>query len=95
MTVTLPSLLPSLAGQTGSGKTHTMEGDRAKECAPSYRADVGAGLVPRALQHIFEKLEVRFGDNDFETSLSKYKVLPFFFSFPHYFNILSDLYFII
>eukprot|EP00041_Stephanoeca_diplocostata_P036746 m.1352773 g.1352773 ORF g.1352773 m.1352773 type:complete len:1030 (+) comp24927_c0_seq6:103-3192(+) len=44
-------------GQTGTGKTHTMEGDRSDEIFKSYRDDPGAGMIPRALHHLFEKLE--------------------------------------
>eukprot|EP00040_Diaphanoeca_grandis_P037293 m.242177 g.242177 ORF g.242177 m.242177 type:complete len:1048 (-) comp33791_c2_seq1:202-3345(-) len=44
-------------GQTGTGKTHTMEGVRTNKVYDSYTEDPDAGLIPRALQHLFEKLE--------------------------------------
>lgn len=42
-------------GQTGTGKTYTMEGERSDfEC--SWQDDPRAGIVPRALDQLFENL---------------------------------------
>jgi kinesin family member 11 len=38
-------------GQTGTGKTHTMEGD--------LKSDDNKGIIPRAVEHIFETLNAR------------------------------------
>ncbi len=55
-------------GQTGTGKTHTMEGYRSEEQYASYADDPGAGIVPRTLYQMFEKLEV--SGNEFSVRVS-------------------------
>ncbi|KHJ95231.1 kinesin motor domain protein [Oesophagostomum dentatum] len=42
-------------GQTGTGKTYTMEGGSGEH--HSYRDDPTTGIIPRAVEHIFEELE--------------------------------------
>ncbi|VDO56086.1 unnamed protein product [Haemonchus placei] len=42
-------------GQTGTGKTYTMEGGRGERS--SYKDDPTTGIIPRAVEHIFEELE--------------------------------------
>ncbi|VDM55674.1 unnamed protein product [Angiostrongylus costaricensis] len=42
-------------GQTGTGKTYTMEGGCASDA--SYKNDPTTGIIPRAVEHIFEELE--------------------------------------
>ena len=44
------------SAQTGTGKTFTIEGVQAQSDAASYKDDPTAGLIPRALHHLFEKL---------------------------------------
>ncbi|XP_033632588.1 kinesin-like protein KIF11-B [Asterias rubens] len=44
-------------GQTGTGKTFTMEGDRTPDPAMSWEEDPLAGIIPRAMHQIFEKLQ--------------------------------------
>ncbi|VEL26418.1 unnamed protein product, partial [Protopolystoma xenopodis] len=44
-------------GQTGSGKTYTMTGERSDTLRYGWETDPVAGLVPRALSHIFNSLE--------------------------------------
>ncbi len=55
-------------GQTGTGKTHTMEGYRDGTEYASYVDDPGAGIIPRALHHLFEKLEA--SGNEFSVRVS-------------------------
>ncbi|XP_019614382.1 PREDICTED: kinesin-like protein KIF11, partial [Branchiostoma belcheri] len=43
-------------GQTGSGKTYTMEGERSPDPAIAWDKDPLAGLIPRTLHQIFDKL---------------------------------------
>ncbi|XP_067935963.1 kinesin-like protein KIF11-B [Watersipora subatra] len=43
-------------GQTGTGKTFTMEGERSAEHL-RWEDDPMAGIVPRSLAHLFERLE--------------------------------------
>ena len=44
-------------GQTGTGKTYTMEGgERRGEEGVSWESDPTSGLIPRALNQIFDKL---------------------------------------
>ncbi|XP_071477175.1 kinesin-like protein KIF11 [Diadema antillarum] len=43
-------------GQTGTGKTFTMEGERTPDPDLSWEADPLAGIIPRAMHQIFEKL---------------------------------------
>ncbi|KAK5983449.1 Kinesin motor domain-containing protein [Trichostrongylus colubriformis] len=42
-------------GQTGTGKTYTMEGGSSEQS--SYKQDPTTGVIPRAVEHIFEELE--------------------------------------
>uniref|UniRef100_A0A0K0CTU7 Kinesin motor domain-containing protein n=1 Tax=Angiostrongylus cantonensis TaxID=6313 RepID=A0A0K0CTU7_ANGCA len=42
-------------GQTGTGKTYTMEGGSTSDV--SYKDDPTIGIIPRAVEHIFEELE--------------------------------------
>ncbi|CAD5234740.1 unnamed protein product [Bursaphelenchus xylophilus] len=44
-------------GQTGSGKTYTMEGHHDDNGEFSWEDDPKAGIIPRALHHIFTTLE--------------------------------------
>ncbi|XP_046563790.1 kinesin-like protein KIF11-B [Haliotis rubra] len=44
-------------GQTGTGKTFTMEGDRSDDPNISWEDDPLAGIIPRTMYHIFEKLQ--------------------------------------
>ncbi|KAH7727976.1 Kinesin motor domain containing protein [Aphelenchoides avenae] len=44
-------------GQTGSGKTFTMEGRHDDSGKYSWEEDPTAGIIPRALHHIFTELE--------------------------------------
>ncbi|XP_056385368.1 kinesin-like protein KIF11 isoform X2 [Hyla sarda] len=43
-------------GQTGTGKTFTMEGERSAEEEFTWEQDPLAGIIPRTLHQIFEKL---------------------------------------
>ncbi|GAB1302366.1 Kinesin-like protein KIF11 [Apodemus speciosus] len=43
-------------GQTGTGKTFTMEGERSPNEAYTWEEDPLAGIIPRTLHQIFEKL---------------------------------------
>uniref|UniRef100_UPI003D9F85B2 kinesin-like protein KIF11 n=1 Tax=Danio rerio TaxID=7955 RepID=UPI003D9F85B2 len=43
-------------GQTGTGKTFTMEGDRSPNEEFTWEEDPLAGIIPRTLHQIFEKL---------------------------------------
>ncbi|XP_038143374.1 kinesin-like protein KIF11 isoform X1 [Cyprinodon tularosa] len=43
-------------GQTGTGKTFTMEGERSPDAAFTWEEDPLAGIIPRTLHQIFEKL---------------------------------------
>ncbi|XP_061087380.1 kinesin-like protein KIF11 isoform X1 [Conger conger] len=43
-------------GQTGTGKTFTMEGERSANEEFTWEADPLAGIIPRTLHQIFEKL---------------------------------------
>eukprot|EP00923_Selenidium_pygospionis_P028152 GHVN01050747.1.p1 GENE.GHVN01050747.1~~GHVN01050747.1.p1 ORF type:complete len:1293 (-),score=323.35 GHVN01050747.1:349-4227(-) len=45
-------------GQTGTGKTYTMEGDMHEQVSSvEYSIDEEAGIIPRAVQGIFDRLE--------------------------------------
>lgn len=44
-------------GQTGTGKTYTMEGERTDDPSVSWEDDPLAGIIPRTMYHIFEKLQ--------------------------------------
>eukprot|EP00058_Branchiostoma_floridae_P022803 XP_002608293.1 hypothetical protein BRAFLDRAFT_125092 [Branchiostoma floridae] len=43
-------------GQTGSGKTYTMEGERSPDPSIAWDKDPLAGVIPRTLHQIFDKL---------------------------------------
>ncbi|XP_054838758.1 kinesin-like protein KIF11 isoform X2 [Eublepharis macularius] len=43
-------------GQTGTGKTFTMEGERSSDEEYTWEEDPLAGIIPRTLHQIFEKL---------------------------------------
>eukprot|EP00118_Oscarella_pearsei_P000713 m.5620 g.5620 ORF g.5620 m.5620 type:complete len:1042 (+) comp13653_c0_seq1:66-3191(+) len=43
-------------GQTGTGKTFTMEGERTEGCV-SWEEDPLAGIIPRSLSNLFERLQ--------------------------------------
>uniref|UniRef100_A0A3P9P6Y2 Kinesin-like protein n=1 Tax=Poecilia reticulata TaxID=8081 RepID=A0A3P9P6Y2_POERE len=43
-------------GQTGTGKTFTMEGERTPDAQFTWEEDPLAGIIPRTLHQIFEKL---------------------------------------
>ncbi|XP_052009273.1 kinesin-like protein KIF11 [Xyrauchen texanus] len=43
-------------GQTGTGKTFTMEGERSPNAEFTWEEDPLAGIIPRTLHQIFEKL---------------------------------------
>lgn len=43
-------------GQTGTGKTFTMQGEKSSEDC-SWDKEPQAGIIPRAMQHLFERLE--------------------------------------
>ncbi|KAJ8674290.1 hypothetical protein QAD02_005552 [Eretmocerus hayati] len=43
-------------GQTGTGKTFTMEGS-CYDATVSWQADFQAGVIPRALSHLFDELQ--------------------------------------
>ncbi|KAL8508898.1 hypothetical protein ACS0TY_016196 [Phlomoides rotata] len=47
-------------GQTGTGKTYTMEGEGGKQKKGEFDKDVG--VIPRAVQQIFDKLESEQAD---------------------------------
>lgn len=52
-------------GQTGTGKTFTMEGERSPDGQFTWEDDPLAGIIPRTLHQIFEKLS----DNGTEFSV--------------------------
>ncbi|EQC37648.1 kinesin family member 15 [Saprolegnia diclina VS20] len=59
-------------GQTGSGKTFTMLGEEDQRGRPN----VNKGLVPRVLEYLFEKRDVRDASSEFEaTSTIEYKYI--------------------
>ncbi|XP_026668991.1 kinesin-like protein Klp61F [Ceratina calcarata] len=45
-------------GQTGTGKTFTMEGDSDFSSTLNWQADSSAGMIPRAISHLFDKLQL-------------------------------------
>ncbi|EDV22771.1 uncharacterized protein TRIADDRAFT_3491, partial [Trichoplax adhaerens] len=49
-------------GQTGTGKTHTMIGQRDDQAFLSWEDDPKAGIIPRALGQLFDRLEAMDGD---------------------------------
>jgi kinesin family protein 11 len=51
-------------GQTGTGKTHTMEGQLSSDDTQNK----GAGVIPRAVHSIFERLEA--SGNEFSVKVS-------------------------
>eukprot|EP00741_Cyanophora_paradoxa_P015113 tig00020848_g14584.t1 len=54
-------------GQTGTGKTHTMEG-KVSNGKRDGRNNEGAGVIPRAVQHIFDSLEKNQVENSVRVS---------------------------
>lgn len=46
-------------GQTGTGKTFTMEGEHSDDSKLPWEKDPQAGMIPRALQQIFDELQAR------------------------------------
>ncbi|RDA86039.1 hypothetical protein CP532_4709 [Ophiocordyceps camponoti-leonardi (nom. inval.)] len=48
-------------GQTGTGKTYTMSGDMEETTLGMVSEE--AGIIPRALQHLFNKLELGAGES--------------------------------
>ncbi|XP_033098854.1 kinesin-like protein KIF11 [Anneissia japonica] len=44
-------------GQTGTGKTFTMEGERSPDLDLSWEQDPLAGVIPRSMHQIFDKLK--------------------------------------
>jgi kinesin family member 27 len=45
-------------GQTGSGKTYTIMGEEGSECSvTSAGSDASAGVIPRAIQALFDRLD--------------------------------------
>lgn len=44
-------------GQTGTGKTHTMVGENSGEGC-TWQNDPLAGMIPRALSHLFDELRI-------------------------------------
>lgn len=50
-------LLVCRYGQTGTGKTFTMTGERSDSLRYTWENDPTAGIVPRALSHMFSVLE--------------------------------------
>lgn len=53
-------------GQTGTGKTFTMEGERSPDSSLSWDQDPKAGIIPRALNHLFTLLEEQVMGGVFE-----------------------------
>ncbi|CAH8566449.1 unnamed protein product [Schistosoma guineensis] len=49
-------------GQTGSGKTFTMTGERSDKLRYEWETDPLAGIIPRALSHLFETLQSNGSD---------------------------------
>ncbi|KAK7870939.1 hypothetical protein R5R35_012160 [Gryllus longicercus] len=45
-------------GQTGAGKTYTMEGRRCNNPTVSWTSDLHAGIIPRAVGHLFDELRL-------------------------------------
>ena len=46
-------------GQTGTGKTYTMEGERDHRAHGSWEDDPLAGIVPRAMHQLFNRLQTQ------------------------------------
>ncbi|XP_018334542.1 kinesin-like protein Klp61F [Agrilus planipennis] len=46
-------------GQTGAGKTYTMAGGSVNSPSASWHSDEEAGIIPRALAHLFEELRLQ------------------------------------
>ena len=44
-------------GQTGTGKTFTMEGESSNNPATSWEDDPLTGIIPRAMHHLFSRLD--------------------------------------
>uniref|UniRef100_A0A3Q1JBH1 Kinesin-like protein n=1 Tax=Anabas testudineus TaxID=64144 RepID=A0A3Q1JBH1_ANATE len=56
-------------GQTGTGKTFTMEGERSPDEQFTWEEDPLAGIIPRTLHQIFEKLSENGTDFSIKVSL--------------------------
>ncbi|XP_042545205.1 kinesin-like protein KIF11 [Dipodomys spectabilis] len=56
-------------GQTGTGKTFTMEGERSPNEAFTWEEDPLAGIIPRTLHQIFEKLSANGTEFSVKVSL--------------------------
>uniref|UniRef100_A0A4W3JKM8 Kinesin-like protein n=1 Tax=Callorhinchus milii TaxID=7868 RepID=A0A4W3JKM8_CALMI len=56
-------------GQTGSGKTFTMEGERSQNEQYTWEEDPLAGVIPRTLHQIFEKLAAQGTEFSVKVSL--------------------------
>ncbi|XP_057705131.1 kinesin-like protein KIF11 isoform X2 [Corythoichthys intestinalis] len=56
-------------GQTGTGKTFTMEGERSPDEKFTWEEDPLAGIIPRTLHQIFEKLSTNSTEFSVKVSL--------------------------
>ncbi|KAJ8365617.1 hypothetical protein SKAU_G00144480 [Synaphobranchus kaupii] len=56
-------------GQTGTGKTFTMEGERSSDGEFTWEEDPLAGIIPRTLHQIFEKLSTNGTEFSVKVSL--------------------------
>ncbi|XP_032416779.1 kinesin-like protein KIF11 [Xiphophorus hellerii] len=56
-------------GQTGTGKTFTMEGERTPNARFTWEKDPLAGIIPRTLHQIFEKLSENGSEFSVKVSL--------------------------
>lgn len=45
-------------GQTGTGKTYTMVGEEQPELSSGWDDDTQTGIIPRALNHLFDELRM-------------------------------------
>uniref|UniRef100_A0A182NHT7 Kinesin motor domain-containing protein n=1 Tax=Anopheles dirus TaxID=7168 RepID=A0A182NHT7_9DIPT len=45
-------------GQTGTGKTFTMVGDEEPQLSAAYEDDTQTGIIPRAVNHLFDELRL-------------------------------------
>uniref|UniRef100_A0A182QBE6 Kinesin motor domain-containing protein n=1 Tax=Anopheles farauti TaxID=69004 RepID=A0A182QBE6_9DIPT len=45
-------------GQTGTGKTFTMVGEEEPELSAAYEDDTKTGIIPRAVNHLFDELRM-------------------------------------
>ncbi|XP_060698368.1 kinesin-like protein KIF11 [Hemiscyllium ocellatum] len=56
-------------GQTGTGKTFTMEGERSQKEQYTWEEDPLAGIIPRTLHQIFERLATQGAEFSVKVSL--------------------------